>query len=220
MFDFKLSSFFLVQITQDAVLYSCRFTGTAHVPGISQGLSLRPLKCWSNCTVQQCQHSPRSWAQGSEAATAQLLGLLSPPQQLLPSQTATKTPFLQPPAGTNPSAGWLWEDAVALLPMATLLWDEHRLPAAAPAEGQPRFLPKFQLILHPRAHGWQGSSLFPAPPGECGWVQVCAASLVRQSKAGSSSAPRQSCSGQRKPPCERGWHCTLALPSTLSWESS
>lgn len=36
-FIFKPASFFLVQITQDAVSYACRFTGTARVPGITQG---------------------------------------------------------------------------------------------------------------------------------------------------------------------------------------
>lgn len=35
-FIFKLASFFLVQITQDAVLYACKFTGTAMSLGSSK----------------------------------------------------------------------------------------------------------------------------------------------------------------------------------------
>lgn len=136
-----------MQITQDAVLYTCRLTGTAHVPGISQGLlcPFEVLEQLHSAVTQAQPQEPGPW--GSESGTAQLLAFLFPPRKL-PSITATK-PFLRSPAATNPSANWLWEDALALpstaaLHVATAAADRPQTaPSSTWRREWQRFLPNF-----------------------------------------------------------------------------
>lgn len=65
-----------------------------------------------------------------------------------------------------------------------------------------------------RVRGAASSQHLQGAGGGCYWVEVCATSLVRQSKSLEqlSAAPGHISSGQRKPPCEMG----LALHSCSS----
>lgn len=139
---------------------------------------------------------------GSESATAQLLGFLSP-QRKLPSITATKHPFLHPPAA-NCSGRMLWPfPALQIFTWTALLCTDHTR-----RREQQRFLPNFQLVL-PCASGkpWLGGSTrstraassfcgsaadsSQCPQGAGGgrfWVGACATSLVSRARVLSSSA--------------------------------
>lgn len=57
--------------------------------------------------------------------------------------------------------------------------------------------------------------------GGCYWVEVCATSLVRQSKSLERlSAALGRAAGRGSPHVRWGWHCTLALPFMLFWVNS
>lgn len=90
---------------------------------------------------------------------------------------------------------------------AVCIWEPTAGRGQLPAEAaQPQHQERGSRCIHLLCGR---SSLFPLPSGAgggCYWVEVCATSLVRQSKSLEqlSAALGQLCSRQRKPPCEMG----------------
>lgn len=89
--------FLLVQITQDAVLYTCRFPGTATSLGSAKDCSVpQAFEELEQCTVQQCQQ-----CQSLSMGVQHNFGTPFSPTRVPSITKATKQPFLHPPAGIN-----------------------------------------------------------------------------------------------------------------------
>lgn len=140
-FIFKLASFFLVQITQDAVLYACKFTGTVRVPGIIQGPHCHS-GLWS--VEATAQRSNISTTTGTRAKRLKVWH--SPTFEILSSPTKAsfhrqqpqhegKWPSLHAPSGINPPANRLQEDAQTLSARIPRLRRERRPLPAVPRGG-------------------------------------------------------------------------------------
>lgn len=144
--------FLLVQITQDAVLYTCRFPGTATSLGSAKDCPVpQAFEELEQCTVQQCQQC-QSLSMGVQHNFGTFL-----PHKSSFHHKSHKTTFSSPSSRNKPPAGWLC-DAVA----PQLFTWTHRLLQPHLKEEQQRFLPDFRLIL-PCA---------PASPG-LGGLQGC-----------------------------------------------
>lgn len=127
-------------------------------------LSLRPLKCWSDCTVQQCKnnHSSPGKMAGSLAQPSFWDSFL-PHGNLFWPLAATawgKTTSSPPPSGTNSPATWPREALPSRSPhgqQTTSSRTQRRDTWLNILHHQPRFLPDFQVFL-PCASGnpWLG----------------------------------------------------------------
>lgn len=173
--------FFLVQITQDAVLCTCRFPGTAHVPGMSQGLSLR--------------HSAVMPAQPQELSLPQhnLWDSFLPHNSSFHHKQPQKHLFFtlqQESSHHRLAVGGCCGTCQHCRSCRGHAAVEGAQAASPWRREQPRALPSFQLIL-PCASEQPLPSTFRGCR-ERDWVGLCATSLVRQSQApgsGHSKAP-------------------------------
>lgn len=95
--------FLLVQITQDAVLYTCRFPGTATSLGSAKDCPVpQAFEELEQCTVQQCQQC-QSLSMGVQHNFGTFL-----PHKSSFHHKSHKTTFSSPSSRNKPPAGWLW----------------------------------------------------------------------------------------------------------------
>lgn len=182
--------FLLVQITQDAVLYTCRFPGTATSLGSAKDCPVpQAFEELEQCTVQQCQQ-----CQSLSMGVQHNFGTPFSPTRVPSITKATKQPFLHPPAGINHQQAGC---GTAALHMDT------QTAAATPGGGAAKIPPRFSAdpalcTCEPRAGrapglhpSLGGSSLFPAPRGAAGegdWLKSVLRLWSGRARAVSSSA--------------------------------